>query len=114
MGAEHGDPAYEAVLSSDAEHLSEEAQLLISGADLSAFTAPLHAPPAVIDVDGEVFTRAVRVIVKEATDPIWKICLTSPWSLHPIKEGDVLFGTYRIREAKSYLAEQGVAVRPVR
>ncbi len=91
------DPNYAAVLAAEAEHLGDDAALLIRGEDLGAMHCSGDARRRIVPVDARPFARAVRVEVAEATKPAWKICLTSPWSAGAIRKGDVLFGTYRLR-----------------
>jgi GH35 family endo-1,4-beta-xylanase len=50
-----------------------------------------------IDTPDQPFTQALRVEVKRRTDPAWKVQITTPPSLDPIKKGDVLFITFNVR-----------------
>ncbi|MGF1633554.1 MAG: endo-1,4-beta-xylanase [Phycisphaerae bacterium] len=54
------------------------------------------AEVSLIDVEGQPFPKALRIEVKEAADPGWKIHAQFPGD-SPVAEGDVLFGVMYLR-----------------
>ena len=82
------------------KQLGAGAKLILAGNRPAAFQGPGASPDAslkVVDVKGEPFDQAARVVVSKLTSPIWDAQLASPTNTEPVKKGDVLFGYLDIR-----------------
>ncbi len=83
-------------------------QTLIAGWHLEQFAGPNSAEAAseIVAVAGQPFSRAMRVTVKQAVVPEWRVQIITPKNLKPIQKGDTIFVVYQVRCLKSS-AESG-------
>jgi GH35 family endo-1,4-beta-xylanase len=108
--ARAADPApYDAFYRAAVAPLPGKPTPLFEVADLSRL--PRHgtredAAVSVVDAPGQPFAQALRVEVKRRTDPAWKVQVTTPTSLAPVKKGDALFIAFSARCTAS-VAETG-------
>lgn len=82
------------------ELLGPKATLIIEGNRPANLAGPGSSPDAshaLVEVAGQPFTQAARVVVRKATDDPWGAELTSPRNTAPIRKGDVLFGLIDVR-----------------
>ncbi|MEM1028493.1 MAG: endo-1,4-beta-xylanase [Planctomycetota bacterium] len=82
------------------EQLGPDARLIIAGNRPAELTGPGPSPHAsirLLSVEGESFTQAVRVAIREAVDPVWDAQITSPSTTGPIRRGDTLYGMIDVR-----------------
>ncbi|MEO1236371.1 MAG: hypothetical protein AAFX76_06230, partial [Planctomycetota bacterium] len=81
-------------------NLRPEGDLIIAAhrpEDMSGPGPAARATLSVVDAEGQKFSRAARVDVQAATDPVWNTQLTSPTTSLAIRRGDVLYGLFDVR-----------------
>lgn len=94
------DPGYEAFRSSLTAALPGHAVPLFDVSEVSRLPrlgADEDVAFSTVDAPDQPFRVAARVTVKRRTDPQWKVQLTTPASLGPVKKGDVLYITFAAR-----------------
>ena len=114
------EPGFAALAEAERPHLGDAPVVLMTSRDLSHLIGPgdtVKARRSVVEVAGQPFEKAVRLDVLEPADPVWEVTLRSATNAQPIREGEVIFGTFWVRaeaanesasgEFKAFLEETG-------
>ncbi|MEM8875838.1 MAG: hypothetical protein AAGD32_16445, partial [Planctomycetota bacterium] len=99
-GTDKPEPPISDKADEELEALVGDAPMVIAGNGAEALNGPGASPDAslsIVDVEGQAFTKALRVAVAGPIDPIWDAQIASPNSTAAINAGDVLFGYFDIR-----------------
>ena len=94
------DAHYAAYLASIQEKLPSKGVAAFDGANLKNFHFSGDGPDAhfeFADVDGQAFSKCIRLKIPVAVDPSYKVQILSPDSTVAVKKGDFLFATVNAR-----------------
>ena len=94
------DGRYAAYLAGLQDKLPKQAKSVFDGADLARYQRGGEGPAAhyeVADVDGQPFSKCIRVKIPAATNPVYTVQMLSPETTVAVKKGDTIFVVLNVR-----------------